>query len=193
MSSDSENNRKTSKHHKTIGVLISCCLFLTITSVCLLISIILIGKHLISNSNLDLSSRHNLNNKFPSKFLYYRLPNDTIPKKYTIFLKPNLQSGQFNGIVNITFEILKNRKNFILHCKNLQIDEIKLRKLNDSKILMIENVKKLKMEEVLIIKPKRILKKGTYRVDFVYHGSMVDKTIGLYRSKYGDEDEEQPR
>jgi glutamyl aminopeptidase len=182
--SDSEKPRRKSR--KTFAVLLSCCLFLAIACACLLGALVLIGKHLVYNSTL----RNVVKTQFKEspKYLYARLPNDTKPLHYDVILKPDLESGSFQGAINITVNVTSNRKDIILHSKNLTIDTVQLTHFNDSKVFHIENVQENANEEVLLITPQGGIPPGVYNLHLKYNGSMLDKIVGLYRSKRLDND-----
>jgi glutamyl aminopeptidase len=103
-------------------------------------------------------------------------------------LKPDLESGSFQGAINITVNVTSNRKDIILHSKNLTIDTVQLTHFNDSKVFHIENVHENANEEVLLITPQGGIPPGVYNLHLKYNGSMLDKIVGLYRSKRLDND-----
>lgn len=187
--SDNTNNSERTvrrKSKKTLAVLLSCCLFLTITCACLLTALILIGKHLLYNSSAKILKNNNI--KYATKHAIYRLPNTTVPIQYDITLKPYLETGDFKGLLNVTVNITEPRKELVLHSQNLSIDTVELVRANDSKVFHIGNIQENVISQVLVIIPKQIVPPGVYYLFFKYSGNMTNRIVGLYRSQYKNRD-----
>lgn len=168
------------KPRKTVVMLLSCCLFLLIVSSCLLAALVLIGKHFVYNTNHK-STRPVF---VKEKRAILHLPQDVQPIHYDLTLMPNLETGQFNGIVNVTLEIRSARNNLMLHSKHLNIDTVDLMYVNRSVSVVVQNVEDRPMDEMIKIVTKDVLVEGRYFVVLKYSGSMLNRIVGLYMSQY---------
>lgn len=181
MSSETRSEKPKRKSRKTFAVLLSCCLFLAIVCASLLAALVLIGKHIVYNSAPR--NVHQTSKDVP-KYDHSRLPRDTFPITYDIVLKPDLNTGNFTGTVNITVNVTTTRKDLIVNSKNLNIESVTL--LRDGKERNVENVQENVVEEVLVIETREIIQPGIYYLYFKYNGSMKNKRVGLYRSRRVD-------
>lgn len=177
------NDVGAKKSKKTVVMLISCCLFLFIVSSCLLAALVLIGKHFVYNSNHTQQTEKSLFAKEKQRAIQL-LPKEVSPLHYDLTLMPNLETGEFLGIVNITLIIVSSRNNILLHSKNLNIDTVDLMYVNKSVAVQVQNVEDNQLDEMIKIVPKEKLPVGVYYMILKYRGLMINKIVGLYRSLY---------
>ncbi|KYB24889.1 Glutamyl aminopeptidase-like Protein [Tribolium castaneum] len=178
MTSESRSEKPKRKSRKTFAVLLSCCLFLAIVCASLLAALVLIGKHIVYNS----APRNVVKvPKIVPKYVHSRLPRNTFPISYDVVLKPDLETGTFTGTVNITVNVTAVRNDLIVNSKNLNIEAVHL--MRDWKSVEIDNVEENVVDEVLIVESEEILYPGIYNLYFKYNGSMLNKMVGLYRSR----------
>lgn len=178
-----DNVRVRKKPKKTVVMLISCCLFLLIVCSCLLAALVLVGKHFVYNPISVYKPP--LKNFVPAtRKTVFRLPKDTIPLKYDLTLLPILETGTYQGKVNITLKIVSTRNNIILHSKNLSIETVELTFINKSLVIEVQNVEVNERDETIAVLPKTKLKPGIYSLFLKYRGSLVGKLAGFYKSQY---------
>lgn len=177
--------KSTKKQRKLITFLLSCCLLLAVFSACLLGALVLVGKHYIYNNNgteFIKSSRFrtSLENKI------FRLPKDVRPIHYDITLRPNLKTGTFKGIVNITINITKPRRDIFIHNRALVIKTLNL-SYDNNVVVPVLNVNDKKSEQVFQITLKKNAKPRIYYLFIEYSGHLganKSKLSGFYRSSY---------
>jgi len=110
--------------------------------------------------------------------LNVRLSKDVVPVKYDIKLHPDLENFTFTGEEIITINIAKETKEITLHCKEIEINTVRLNKDFANKIKYDQ-----KKETVTFVFPKKIPKsKHTLVINF--KGILNDKMRGFYRSSY---------
>jgi aminopeptidase N len=117
----------------------------------------------------------------------YRLPNNTRPINYNIWLTTDVHRGEFefDGRVTILFEVLENSTEITLHSRQLTI--VGIRFLQSTGGTIQSNVPFEEKEDVefLVIKPTRRLVEGTqYQVEVTYKGTLRTDDAGFYRSSY---------
>ena len=117
----------------------------------------------------------------------YRLPNNTIPIHYDIWLSTGVHEGvaDFNGRVTIQIRALEDTTNITLHYRELTILNVDL--LNSAGVLIQLNVLFTQREDVefLIITPREPLIQGQiYIVEIAYMGTLRNDGKGFCRSSY---------
>lgn len=179
---DNRNSRRT------YACLLSCCLFFAILCACLLTALVLIGKHLYNDRNSTVTVTTNVDNiKFLQKFSLTRLPTDAKPVHYNITVAPDLLNGRYKGFVNITIKLDAPRHDLILHSNKLTIDAVDLLLAGGHKSL-VQNVKEDAVNQLLYIVSKKILLPNTYYLNLNFSGNLMNKTVGLYLSRYENSD-----
>lgn len=115
----------------------------------------------------------------------YRLPSEVKPIHYDLLLHPELKNSTFSGNVTILIDVLDTRKTILLHQKDLKITNTKLTTygLETDYEIEIENTK-YSDHDMFIIVLKNDLKSGLYNLSMKFNGSMANKMVGLYTSKY---------
>lgn len=119
----------------------------------------------------------------------FRLAQEVRPVSYDLYLHPDLVKGTFEGRVSILVNIT-DRKNFItLHQKDLSISSVKLQAQhsNTNSNVEIKESYPHNENETFTIIPKEELDIGSYEIDLSFSGSLKDKIVGFYSSKYKDE------
>lgn len=118
----------------------------------------------------------------------YRLPNDTRPIRYDVFLKTDVHNGgeaEFKGRVKIEIVVLQTTNEITIHQRLLTIERIDIfystNVLLQSDITYEEN----KEAEFLIIPTTTLLSSGNrYIIEITYRGLLRDDNLGFYRSSY---------
>lgn len=119
----------------------------------------------------------------------YRLPNNTRPISYDIWLSTNIHAGvfDFQGRVTIRIAVIDdNTPTVTLHQRQLTISNINIRRGTGGSLQRNVDFDYRPDREFLVIKPTRWLAKGIYLIDITYFGVLRDDDAGFYRSSYVD-------
>lgn len=111
-----------------------------------------------------------------------RLLSHVKPLRYTITLKPDLESFTFEGEEAIQLVLEKSTKTITLHSKELDIESAEVTK-GKEKIFALKISYDEKAETATFLFPKSILK-GNLELKLVFRGILNDKMRGFYRSSY---------
>lgn len=118
----------------------------------------------------------------------YRLPNDTFPLHYDIYLYPNLAEATFDGSVKIHLHVLKSRTFLLVHTKFLDIISTKLHEeTNGDEISIIENFEYIP-NEFWVVKLKSEISPGFYILTMQFKGSLIKDVVGLFKTDYTNYD-----
>ncbi|HJT10498.1 MAG TPA: M1 family metallopeptidase [Candidatus Nitrosotalea sp.] len=106
--------------------------------------------------------------------------NTVVPINYDLEFEPDFGKFKFRGKEKIRIKISKSTKQIVLHSAELEINEC----------IVVWNEKRLKAkvrldeknEELALTLPEKISGKAVLEIDFV--GTLNDKLVGFYRSKY---------
>ena len=122
----------------------------------------------------------------------FRLPEEVKPVKYDLFIHPNLKDETFEGKVSILLHVKHQQKYIMLHQKSLNINSVNVFTDGQKKGKQVEVEEHYPIEEkeVYIIQVKDPLEIGEYKLDLTFYGSLRDKIVGFYSSKYKDEQNE---
>jgi aminopeptidase N len=122
-----------------------------------------------------------------------RLPNNTIPIRYDLWIKTDIDKEVFNfsGRVKIQVKVVKDSDNVTLHLYKSKVDKIDL--LDVNKNLVSENLKfevNKDLEFLVISLPKVYHQDDKFTLDIQYNGELRDNDVnhGFYRSSYENED-----
>lgn len=119
----------------------------------------------------------------------FRLPSEIKPKRYDLYLHPNLKTKTFSGRVTIELDVLKPISFIPVHSKNLNIVTLDLWKVSDGDKTKIEPSLTFNHEkfEYWITELTDALETGEYAITYAFNGSLTDRIVGLYQSSYLDE------
>ncbi|GBN44912.1 Glutamyl aminopeptidase [Araneus ventricosus] len=126
--------------------------------------------------------------EIPSPWRYHRLPTYVIPEHYDLALYPMLDKDIFNGTVTITVTLKKSSDCFLVHSVKLNISQTRVISEEDAKVVELEDVFEYKENGFLVLKVKRKLPVGKYKLYFEFQGPFVLSLEGLYKSSYVDPD-----
>lgn len=118
----------------------------------------------------------------------FRLPKEIKPVHYDLFLHPNLQEGAFSGKVNILLDVLDTRRTIALHQKGLNIQSANLTTYDreENFEIKISSISKPTKYEIFVISTENEFNPGLYNLNLEFDGSLHDKIVGFYSSKYRD-------
>lgn len=116
----------------------------------------------------------------------FRLPKEVIPIHYDLFLHPKLQEGTFSGKVTILIDVQDNRKTIALHQQDLTITSVKLTTygLDKDYEINISSISRPTKYDIFVISTENEIQSGLYNLSLEFNGSLRDKIIGFYNSKY---------
>ncbi|KAL3279071.1 hypothetical protein HHI36_016585, partial [Cryptolaemus montrouzieri] len=141
-----------------------------------------LGNFLISHQT------RNSPHRIAKNYKYLRLPNDTLPIHYDLTLLPDLQSGSFDGLVNITLRTLVEKDILILHNKNLTIRSAQFADNINNTVVKINNIKRFIDDDVIVLNLTKKIAPGVHHLTLNFTGNMLQKLTGLYSSQYKNED-----
>ncbi len=118
------------------------------------------------------------------------LPANVRPSKYTLTLKPNLQSFKFTGEVSIKIEILEPSSSITLNAAEIEIRSCGLTTSNSSRMSPADTSLDEKAETVTFTFDAEV-PAGPAKLDIEYTGEVGDRLRGLYRGRYTAEDGEE--
>lgn len=125
----------------------------------------------------------------------FRLPSEIKPKRYDLYLHPNLKTKTFSGKVTIELDVLKPISYIPVHSKFLNISTENLVKFSGSEKTKIEPSLTFNHDkfEYWITEFSDALEAGEYAITYKFNGSLTDRIVGLYQSSYLDEATNQTR
>ncbi|XP_074286876.1 aminopeptidase M1 [Silene latifolia] len=115
-----------------------------------------------------------------------RLPKFIIPKRYDIYLKPDLISCKFDGVVSINLDVVSPTKHVVLNAADLTVDSssVSFKPSSSSQELKSVNVGLIKEDEILVAEFGEDLPVGVGVLSISFQGTLNDQMKGFYRSKY---------
>lgn len=123
----------------------------------------------------------------------YRLPNNSIPLRYEIWLKTDVekQNFEFSGRVKIHIKIVEDTNVITLHHRQITIEQIDL--LNTSRTLTSSRLffrPEPKIEFLTIMLPRDFKEDEEFILDITYKGTLRNDKAGFYRASYKNEKNE---
>lgn len=106
------------------------------------------------------------------------------PENYKLELRPNLETGVFQGNVKIDV-LIKQERNYInLHSNFLNIIDIKVYKGEDE--VTVAKFLEIKQMEQLFIHFDSALSSGLYKICIDFTGDLTRNIVGFYSSRLND-------
>lgn len=119
---------------------------------------------------------------FPHKEIL--LPKDIKPKRYQVYLHPNLTSFDFHGGVKIDIICEKATRNILFHVKHLNITSYGVQDSQGNHLPVLRVAESKKLEQYLV-EMKYELKEGEkYTVNLYFKGHLANTMAGFYKSSY---------
>ncbi|GAB0087435.1 hypothetical protein DMENIID0001_017360 [Sergentomyia squamirostris] len=118
----------------------------------------------------------------PPSGLQYRLPKNVVPYHYELLLHPNLEDQAFTGSVTINIGVTGTTNRVILNSYKLDISSVVLKSSSQS----LDTTHQLdEYYQSLVVELKSgNLEHTNYTLEIEFSGSLADKNIGFYSSKY---------
>ncbi|XP_072959733.1 aminopeptidase M1-A-like isoform X2 [Typha angustifolia] len=115
-----------------------------------------------------------------------RLAKFAVPKRYDLYLKPDLSSCKFTGSVQITVDIVSPTKFLVLNAAELVVGDgsVWFKSGSTSEVLRPLEIITVEADEIWILRFDRVLpvREGVLGIGF--EGTLNDKMKGFYRSIY---------
>ncbi|XP_074286874.1 aminopeptidase M1-like [Silene latifolia] len=123
---------------------------------------------------------------YPQFMSKSRLPNFAIPKRYNLYLKPDLISCIFHGVVSITIDVVSTTNFLVLNVADLNIDysSLSFHPQSSSQGLRPAEVELIAEDEVFVIDFGKELPIGVGVLRISFQGTLNDGMKGFYRSVY---------
>lgn len=117
----------------------------------------------------------------------YRLPNDTKPIHYDIWLSTDIHLGEFafDGRVTILIEALEDTNEITLHYRQITISNVDFMTSTGDLIQSNVPASLVPATEFLVIRPTQsLIASSRYLVQITYSGMLRSDDGGFYRSSY---------
>ncbi|XP_070502297.1 aminopeptidase N-like isoform X2 [Chironomus tepperi] len=118
----------------------------------------------------------------------YRLPNDTLPIRYDIYLKTDVDKSNFDfdGRVKIDIRAVEQTNTITLQYRHITISKVSLLNISTDEVLADElNFDYVMVYEFLKIElPHTLQPNDTIRLDITYNGTLQTNNAGFYRASY---------
>ncbi|RLU24828.1 hypothetical protein DMN91_002918 [Ooceraea biroi] len=120
----------------------------------------------------------------------FRLPKEVRPMHYDLFLYPDLDKGKFSGNVTILLDVLDKRRTLALHQKNLNITSVSLKSydLAENVEINISSTSESTKNEMFVVSTENEFNPGLYNLYLEFNGSLENKIVGFYSSRYQQAD-----
>jgi puromycin-sensitive aminopeptidase len=117
----------------------------------------------------------------------YRLPRTVLPSRYDLTLEPDLDTGTFDGAIQVALDIVEPVTEIVLNANELRLDDATLtaadgRSVEVSKILTDDDAERATLDLAETAEP------GPWTLVISFRGELNPRLTGFYRSTYTDED-----
>jgi aminopeptidase N len=117
----------------------------------------------------------------------HRLPRTVVPSRYDLTLEPDLDSGAFQGVVEVAIDVVEPVTEIVLNAHELRLDESTLtaadgRQVEVSKILTDDDAERATLELA------ETAERGGWSLRLSFRGELNPRLTGFYRSTYTDQD-----
>ncbi|KAG0454705.1 hypothetical protein HPP92_023997 [Vanilla planifolia] len=115
-----------------------------------------------------------------------QLPKFAVPRKYEIFLKPDLRTCKFSGNVLITVDVVEDTRFLVLNAAELSIENgsVWFRSFSSSQKLQPLEIVAVEKDEILVLVFGEFFPHGVGVLEMNFEGVLNDRMKGFYRSVY---------
>jgi hypothetical protein len=113
----------------------------------------------------------------------YRLPENVRPLSYDVYLKPELETFTFEGVVKIRVEVLENISEIILHTNKQKISLITLSGPDTEENITNPNIDTEK-QFLIINSTSEFTAYTEYNISINFAANLSEDMSGFYRSSY---------
>ncbi|XP_035539457.1 aminopeptidase M1-like isoform X1 [Juglans regia] len=114
-----------------------------------------------------------------------RLPKFAIPKRYDLFLKPDLSACTFSGTVQVSLDIIEGTKFLVLNALEIVIQEVRFTDSNNQTYRPCDVVLEGN-DEILVLVFKELLNVGEGVLWIEFSAALNQHLIGFYKCSYMD-------
>jgi puromycin-sensitive aminopeptidase len=116
----------------------------------------------------------------------YRLPRTVVPSRYDLTLEPDLDTGTFDGAIEVALEILEPVTEIVLNANELRLDDATLTaadgsQVEVSKVLTDDEAERATVDLAETAQP------GEWSLRISFRGKLNPRLTGFYRSTYRDD------
>lgn len=126
------------------------------------------------------------------EIISYRLPNETYPVHYDVYLTTNIHEANFNftGRVEITIATREETSVITVHARQLIIGGVRLLSLNSNVEIALHPYEYDDLTEFVTIRVLDgvLLRNQNFLLIIEYVGELREDNLGFYRSSYRDAD-----
>jgi aminopeptidase N len=144
----------------------------------------------LSSTSLAFETREASTGNFTDESgLSYRLPNNSLPIRYELWLKTDVDKGNFdfNGNVRIHVVCVETTKQITLHYEQIQVDKIDLYNTNN---VLVQSGLQFEYDEnldfLIIELPRFFFRNERIILDISYNGVLRSDNQGFYQSTYAN-------
>ncbi|KAF5452970.1 hypothetical protein F2P56_027919 [Juglans regia] len=109
-----------------------------------------------------------------------RLPKFAIPKRYDLFLKPDLSACTFSGTVQVSLDIIEGTKFLVLNALEIVIQEVRFTDSNNQTYRPCDVVLEGN-DEILVLVFKELLNVGEGVLWIEFSAALNQHLIGFYK------------
>eukprot|EP00743_Colponemidia_sp_Colp-15_P004938 GILK01005323.1.p1 GENE.GILK01005323.1~~GILK01005323.1.p1 ORF type:complete len:892 (+),score=188.23 GILK01005323.1:73-2676(+) len=114
----------------------------------------------------------------------YRLPRSVLPRLYSLRLKPDFATYTFTGQVDTQVQVVESVTSVVLHALELEVSTISYQSSTATSSVSIEQFSHDEDKQFLTLTLPQAIEPGLYTFHFEFKGTLNDKMVGFYRSKY---------
>ncbi|CAI9093746.1 OLC1v1029307C1 [Oldenlandia corymbosa var. corymbosa] len=111
-----------------------------------------------------------------------RLPEFAVPRRYDLYLKPDLDACKFSGAVQITVDVVSATKYLVLNAAELSVDSKSVHFKTPTKVMEAAAVEMCEEDEIAVIEFVESLPVGEGVLSMSFEGTLNDQMNGFYRS-----------
>ncbi|PKA63344.1 puromycin-sensitive aminopeptidase [Apostasia shenzhenica] len=115
-----------------------------------------------------------------------RLPKFAVPRRYDLFLKPDLAACKFSGSVEIAVDVVADTGFLILNAAELAVEDgsVWFQGHGASQKLRPLEITNVEKDEILVLRFNEVLPHGEGVLGVRFQGTLNDRMKGFYRSVY---------